>query len=80
MMPTKPLGISGGTPGVMMGAGARKAMPTAASDGLRALASRLATAKKQKSFKNPTKKGRQKPDLSATGTGTAAEMTPKYSP
>lgn len=80
MVPTKPFGISGGKPGVMMGAGARKAAPTAASDGLRALASRLAGAKKMKPMKNPTKKGRQKPDLSATGTGTATEMTPKVSP
>lgn len=67
-VPTKPFGISAGTPGVMTGGGARKAPATAASDGLSALAARLAGAKKMKAMKPPTKKGRQKQDLS-TGTG-----------
>jgi hypothetical protein len=70
MVPTKPFGVSGGTPGVMQGGGARKAAVTASSDGLAALTARLAGAKKNKAMKPPTKKGRQKMDLS-TGTGLA---------
>lgn len=68
MVPTKPFGISAGTPGVMLGGGARRAPNTAASDGLSALQARLAGAKKQKPMKPPTKKGRQKPDFAASGT------------
>lgn len=78
MVPTKPFGISGGTPGVMLGGGARKAATTATSDGLAALQARLGTAKKQKSFKPPTKKGRQKQDFSASGM--APEKTPRMAP
>jgi hypothetical protein len=68
MVPTKPFGISAGTPGVMVGGGARKAANTAASDGLSALQARLAGAKKNKGMKVPAKKGRQKQDFSASGT------------
>ena len=67
-VPTKPFGKPGGALGVMMGAGATKAMPTAASDGLAAMQARLSGAKKLKAMKAPTKKGRQKQDIS-TGTG-----------
>lgn len=68
MVPTKPFGVSAGTPGVMLGGGARRAPSTAASDGLSALQARLAGAKKQKAMKPPIKKGRQKQDISK-GTG-----------
>lgn len=74
MVPTKPFGISAGTPGVMLGGGARKAANTAMSDGLSALQARLAQAKKMKPMKNPTKKGRQKPDFSASGTNPGKAM------
>lgn len=67
-VPTKPFGKPGGAAGVMMGAGSKRAVPTAASDGLSALQARLSGAKKMKAMKPPTKKGRQKQDLS-TGTG-----------
>jgi len=72
-IPTKPWGVSAGTPGVMTGGGARKAPNTAASDGLSALAARLAGAKKNKAMKQPTKKGRQKQDFS---TGTPVRVPP----
>jgi hypothetical protein len=74
MVPTKPFGISAGTPGVMMGGGARKAASTAASDGLSALQARLAGAKKNKKMKLPTTKGRQKTDFSASGMNPGKAM------
>jgi hypothetical protein len=70
VIPTKPFGVSGGTPGVMLGGGARKAATTATSDGLAALTARLAGAKKNKAMKPPKKRMRTMPDLS-TGTGLA---------
>jgi hypothetical protein len=70
MIPTKPFGKPGGTPGVMVGAGATKAPMTAASDGLSALQARLAGSKKMKAMKPPIKKGRQKQDISM-GNGLA---------
>lgn len=69
-VPTKPFGSPGGTPGAMLGGGSRRPAPMSAaqSDGLSALKARLAGARKNKTFKPPTKRGRQKPDFSATGT------------
>ena len=74
MVPTKPFGVSAGTPGVMVGGGARKAPITAASDGLAALSARLAGAKKMKPMKSTVKKGRQKQDFSASGTAPTKPM------
>jgi len=67
-VPTKPFGKPGGALGVMMGAGATKSTPPSTSDGLMAMQARLAGAKKMKAMKVPTKKGRQKQDLSSSGS------------
>ena len=70
MVPTKPFGVSAGTPGVMLGGGARRAPSTAASDGLSALAARLAGAKKNKAMKKPAKRARTTMDMSGSGMPT----------
>jgi hypothetical protein len=60
----------------MVGAGNRKAAPMqqTASDGLSALKARLGTAKKMKGMKNPTTKGRQKPDFAKLQMQQAAQQ------
>jgi hypothetical protein len=70
VVPTKPFGRPGGALGAMVGAGNRKPAPMmqTASDGLSALKARLAGAKKNKAMKPTTTKGRQKQDLSSSGS------------
>lgn len=67
-VPTKPFGKPGGGLGVMVGGGSKVAAPTAGSDGLKALAARLAGAKKNKAMKPPKARPKAKQDFSK-GTG-----------
>lgn len=65
-LPTKAFGA----PGQSSGGGAKRVLRSG-GDGLAAMAARLGGAKPMKAMKPPTKKGRQKQDLS-TGTGLAS--------
>jgi hypothetical protein len=75
-LPTKSFGKPGGAAGAMVGAGSRKPAPMkpTSSDGLSALQSRLAGAKKNKGMKMPTRKGRQKADFAKLQISQAAQQ------